>query len=274
MATSDLFSSLLIFSIIIIFVLIGCLYAFVSYRMTEQDHKINSMVELVSVMAQESQFVKSKLNNLQNNLHSHNNNKQDETNNYSNELKYSSQMMGGNDLISVSDEDLEEDNSDSEISETSQEDFEEDNDNDEDSQEDEDNDEDNQDDEEEDNHIKLLNLSLANIDVDNDSEIVDLNNDELNMNEIKTIHLEESLPLEETDIQLSLEEHNESKITNEDISFLKNVTITDLGESDDLHTSYKKMSLNKLREVVVHKGIISDASKLKKNEILKMLGDE
>ena len=37
---------------------------------------------------------------------------------------------------------------------------------------------------------------------------------------------------------------------------------------------YKKMSLNKLREVVVSKGVTSDASKLKKNEILKLLGDE
>jgi hypothetical protein len=34
------------------------------------------------------------------------------------------------------------------------------------------------------------------------------------------------------------------------------------------------MSLNKLREVVVSKGVTLDASKLKKNEILKLLGDE
>jgi hypothetical protein len=31
------------------------------------------------------------------------------------------------------------------------------------------------------------------------------------------------------------------------------------------------MSLNKLREIIVSKGVVSDASKLKKNEILKML---
>jgi hypothetical protein len=37
---------------------------------------------------------------------------------------------------------------------------------------------------------------------------------------------------------------------------------------------YKKMSLNKLREVVVSKGFTSDASHLKKNQILKLLGDE
>ena len=40
---------------------------------------------------------------------------------------------------------------------------------------------------------------------------------------------------------------------------------------EDLQSSYKKMSINKLREVIVSKGVVSDASKLKKSEILKML---
>ena len=34
------------------------------------------------------------------------------------------------------------------------------------------------------------------------------------------------------------------------------------------------MSLNKLREVAVSKGVIVDASKLKKPDILKLLGDD
>ena len=95
--------------------------------------------------------------------------------------------------------------------------------------------------------------------------------------EIKTIHLEHPIELEEADIQLSSEQPNEKQISEDDISFLKNVSINDLGEVEDSHTSktdYKKMSLNKLRETAVSKGLISDASKLKKNEILKLLGDE
>ena len=32
--------------------------------------------------------------------------------------------------------------------------------------------------------------------------------------------------------------------------------------------------LNKLRDVVCSKGLVVDASKLKKNELLKLLGDE
>jgi hypothetical protein len=34
---------------------------------------------------------------------------------------------------------------------------------------------------------------------------------------------------------------------------------------------YKKLSLNKLRSVVSEKGIVTDASKLKKHELLKLL---
>ena len=66
--------------------------------------------------------------------------------------------------------------------------------------------------------------------------------------------------------------------------FLKNVSITCfdknivcLEEIEDIHSNkndYKKLSLNKLRETVVSKGLIPDASKLKKNELLKLLGDE
>ena len=37
---------------------------------------------------------------------------------------------------------------------------------------------------------------------------------------------------------------------------------------------YKKLSLNKLREAVIEKGLIADSSKLKKNELLKLLDAE
>jgi hypothetical protein len=39
-------------------------------------------------------------------------------------------------------------------------------------------------------------------------------------------------------------------------------------------TDYKKMTINKLRTIVSEKGLSSDPSKLKKPEILKMLGIE
>ena len=37
---------------------------------------------------------------------------------------------------------------------------------------------------------------------------------------------------------------------------------------------YKKLSLNKLRDIVTAKNLSDDPSKLKKNEMLKLLGSE
>ena len=267
MAISDMFSSSFLFSVAIIIILIGGIFAYVSYRMGEQDHKLTSMVNLVSILAQDLQFVKSKVNSLQNNS--------DTTNN----LQYPSDIMGGqnpSELISVSDGENDNDNDNE----------------DEDVEEDVDDDSSVNDDDDDDvkEHIKLLNLSLANEDVQNDSPIEDLVTDFEEVNnhhkeDIKTIHLETSINFEETEIPMPLEtEQTHLNSSGDDFLDLtnggfdlKNVTINDLGDIDDLHASkseYKKMSLNKLREVIVNKGVVVDASKLKKNEILKMLGDE
>lgn len=264
MAISDLFSTSFLFSVAIIIILIGGIFAYVSYRMSEQDHKLTSMVNLVSILAQDLQFVKSKLASSA----SHNS-----TN--TNNVQYPSDMMGGqssSDLISVSD-DGDEDVYDEEVDE------EEENTTVDDSSCASDDEEDEIDDSEE--KIKLLNLTLVNEDINNDSPIEDLGGDfeELetpHKKDIKTIHLETPINFEETEIPMPLEsEQTDLNISGDDLLNLKNVTINDLGETEDVPKSeYKKMSLNKLREVVVSKGLVADASKLKKNDILKLLGDE
>ena len=284
MAISDLFSTSFLFSIAIIIILIGGIFAYVSYRMAEQDHKLTTMVNLVSILAQDLQVVRSKVVSMQ---------QQDNPN-----VEYPSQMMGGqstSDLISVSDDGDEEEEEEEDIDDNTT-----------DEEESYSSEDDNNDDEEEledsQEQIKLLNLTLANEDVENDSPIEELNCDfeELDTphkEDIKTIHLETPITFEETEIPEPLEAESDPtdvNLSSEDISFitngsyaLKNVTITEfgggitslgeIGESEDLHASkseYKKMSLTKLREVAVSKGVVADASKLKKNEILKMLGDE
>jgi hypothetical protein len=59
---------------------------------------------------------------------------------------------------------------------------------------------------------------------------------------------------------------------------LKKINISDLeevqGVSDVSSSDYKKYSLNKLRSIVSEKGLVKDSSKLKKNELLKLLGVE
>jgi hypothetical protein len=246
--------------------------------MGEQDHKLNSMIGLVSTMAEESQFFRSKLSMLQQKISTQDLPTVDK-------IQYASQMMGGEqeELIDVSDDEDEDDDEDDEDDEDDDDEDDEDEDDDDDEDEDDDDDEDDENNNDEE-YIKRLNLTLAN--------------DELNVKipyeEIDTVDCSYEEPinldnfestLEETDIQLSPKDNNViSNDLKEDDNFLKNVSITDfgegilnLGEIEDIHTTkndYKKLSLNKLREVVVSKGVISDASKLKKNEILKLLGDE
>lgn len=59
---------------------------------------------------------------------------------------------------------------------------------------------------------------------------------------------------------------NENVVQHIDISSdLKNINI-------DLDIEYKKMSIGKLKSIVVEKGLINDASKMKKQELLKLLG--
>lgn len=279
MAISDLFSSSFLFSIAIIIILIGGIFAFVSYRMSEQDHKLSSMVGLVSVLAQDLQFVKSKVNILQNNNTEIGKNEISEIN-----LDNQSKIIGGNltsELISVSDDEIDDKDEYESDEENSDDGSEEDEEEEDDYEEDSDIDETEAKVSNPQDQIKLLNLTLVNEEVENDSPIEELQCEfeELVQNNsnniIKTIHLENPIIFEETEI--TLENQDESKILNNDINFLKNVSINDLGEGDDTHTNksdYKKMSINKLREVAVTKGVISDASKLKKQEILKLLGEE
>jgi len=276
MAISDLFSTSFLFSIAIIIILIGGMFAYVSYRMGEQDHKLTSMVNLVSILAQDLQFVKSKVNALQ---HKQNNDSNGDENN----LHYQSQIIGGehnSDLISVSDGE-DDDEYDEEVDNDDEEDTSEEEYSTNDEEEDDDDDDENIEDSKE--HIKLLNLSLANEDVENDYPIEDLSGDfepldTTHKDDIKTIHLETAINFEETEIPMPLEsEQSDLKVSSDDFLNLKNVTITDLGEAEEGQASkseYKKMSLNKLREVAVSKGVVADASKLKKNEFLKLLGDE
>ena len=58
MAIFDLFNVSFLFSIGIIIILIGGIFTYVSYRMSEQDHKLSSMVNLVSILAEDLQHIK------------------------------------------------------------------------------------------------------------------------------------------------------------------------------------------------------------------------
>jgi hypothetical protein len=289
MAISDILSTSFLFSIAIIIILIGGVFAYVSYRMGEQDHKLNSMIGLVSTMAEESQFFRSKLNMLQQKLSTKDLPVVDQ-------VQYASQMMvGGQDeLINVSDDEEDEsddDESDDDESEDLEDDesddLEDDELEDEDLEDDDLEDDDLEDDESEDKdleegrgeHIKRLNLTSAIDESPVKISYEEIDEDNNSFKETNNLVFDDiadfEATLEEADIQLLAED------TKDDDNFLKNVSITGLDngilsleEIVSNKNDYKKMSLNKLREVVVSKGFTSDASHLKKNQILKLLGDE
>jgi hypothetical protein len=70
----------------------------------------------------------------------------------------------------------------------------------------------------------------------------------------------------------SIQTANVKKIDN--FMDLKSINITLEETKTDQSVDYKKMALPKLRSVVSEKGLSSDSSKLKKNELLKLLGVE
>jgi hypothetical protein len=209
--------------------------------MGEQDHKLNSMIGVISTMAEETQFFRSKLTLLQQKL----DNKDDDDTHIIN----ISEDIDDKNLISVSDDEDEtccDSDSESESSESEY--------------------------DEEPANIKTIHLEHP-IDLEHS---INLDSNTINLD--SHIHLDSHIQLEDT-VDL---DNNDLNLTN-DMSFLKNVSIDDLEhehehehEHDHDHSKadYKKLSLNKLREVAVNKGVVADASKLKKNEILKLLGDE
>jgi hypothetical protein len=256
MAFTELLSSSFLFSIAIIIILIGLIFLYISYRMSEQDHKISSMLGLITTMAEEMQFFRSKLSRLSGLEHHP---IVLDPNNLMN-------MVAGNsnrtDLISVSDDDCNEEYDDEECSEDDNLEENSEDDESEDNSSEDDLDEASEEEEEDDDlqkDIKILNISsLGNDEID--IEPLEAHRDDLN---IKSIHLEEPIDIVQ------------HKIIPENISSdLKTISIVDLEEINKKPTDYKRMSLNKLREVVIEKGMVLDASKLKKNEILKLLGVE
>ena len=261
MSLSDLFSSSVLFSILIIFIFGCCLIAYVNWKMAEQDHKLTSMLGLVSTLADELQFFRSKLvYNTESNI--------------ANIDKVQKLVVGKKDeLIEVSDDESNADFDDDEESDDNEVSDDDDND-DEESDADEASDDDvSVDDASEDNN-KILKLSPEEFDI---QEITDLGHD-LNESNIKTIHLEDN---NENNNDNDNNDNNENTIDEElkeqnNMQFLKTITISDLGEdeTEDINKSkidYKKMSVDKLRKVVTEKGLNIDASKLKKNEIIPLL---
>ena len=276
---TDLFNPSFLMFLGILVLVVAVLVVFFESKLREQNHKINSMLSLVSSMAEELNGIKYVLkstnptpipsggNSYMNNLDSGNYNQPS--------------------LIPVSDdeEDTDDDEEDSDSDDEPEEDS------------------DNEDDDDEQHEVESYD-SDTSFHVDGIIQI----NDEPNDNDIKVLNIGESLNIQlnydndndndndnEQDLEDDLDELDDLLSDNDSVpekkesknqenmnnnySDIKSINMSeidlDLEETKNIDVlDLKKLSLNKLRKIVTEKGFVHDSSKLKKTEIYKLLGVE
>ena len=114
------------------------------------------------------------------------------------------------------------------------------------------------------NDVKVLKLNIS--DDNDDSE----SGDEASLDEMEDLEGLEDLDDSSTS-SVSIKEEKNDNIKSMDFKSI-NITLEETKPEQPL--DYKKMAIPKLRSIVTEKGLSSDSSKLKKNELLKLLGAE
>ena len=295
MALSDFMSVPFLICLGITLILVGVVGIYFTQKMQEQNHKISSMMGLVSTMAEEMNYMRSRLIMAsQNNFQQH---PGTDINNITPNMTGGQNTDTNDKLIDVSDGEDESDE-ESDCGDSC-----------EDSDSDEESDCDSDEDSDCDSHksktnINILDNVVANINIE---DLLDVNNT------IKIINFDEALNAT-TGEDINIENDSESiddslgdsdsdsgsdddsdddgeKTNNINLTQISNdsqlfnpellkvidiSTISDesIKEKNDSNIDYKKMSLNKLRDIIVSKKLVTDPSKLKKNEMLKLLGSE
>ncbi len=285
---ADLFnpSTLIILGIVALFIALVVVYF--ESKMREQNHKIASMLSLVSTLAEDMNGVKMGLNHLA--MTSIPVGGSPPQNTPFPPQNLGTKMLQQNELnlIEVSDDESEEDESEEEIMSDSELESDDDDVDVHETSESDNEDEDDNDDE----NIKVVKLNISD-NIEHDSKSYEDANFEFepeddlavleDMDDIPQIsedYAEEVLnltyeevkddkPLEEEHFQLE-------ETTNNRGSELKTISINLGDETHSEHIDYKKLQLPKLRSIAVEKGLTtsSDAQKLKKPELLKLLGVE
>ncbi len=277
----DLFNPTFLIFLGVLVLVVALLVVYFESKMRDQNHKIASVVSLVSTLADDMNSVKMGLNHM---IMSGGQMLQNKYPNFNNNL---GNVEVKKELIEVSDDEEsnneESDNEESDNEESDNEDF------DNEDIEDIDNSSDNDSKSNNDKNIKILKLNISNEDQEpgrnNEfylEEPVDLNGDfEQNddLSEIGNDYVDEVLDLkynENSKEDIHLEEQKDESIVF--TSDLKTISIN-LGDENTVNegvVDYKKLQLPKLRSVVVEKGLASntDVAKLKKTELFKLLGVE
>jgi len=252
-------------------ILIGFVGVFFYQKITEQNHKISSMVDLISTMAEELNYIRSRF----------------QSGGAVNTLPsgsqapiqiplFNNQPVKSVDLIDVSDDEDE-----------SEDEEEEDDSGDEDDDESDDYDEE----EEEEENVRVINISdsllhsteelgdVEEIPSEENNDNDDMNDssedeDDLDEDDKSSVVSELESKVEVVKLNILMEEPQEfepESLLDIDATLLKSIHMT-FPTSENI--DYKKLSLNKLRQIVSEKNLSTDSSKLKKPELLKLLGVE
>jgi hypothetical protein len=255
-------------------ILIGFVGVFFYQKITEQNHKISSMVDLISTMAEELNYIRSRVQSggAVNTLP---NGSQPPT-----QIPlFNTQPAKSVDLINVSDDDDDSEDEDDDSDEESGDD------DDDDDEESDDSDSEEEEEEEEEENVRVINISesllhsgdVEEIPSEENNDNDDMNDssedeDDLDEDDKSSVTSEDDPKVEVVKLNEVMEEPQElEQVLDIDATLLKSIHMT-FPTSENI--DYKKLSLNKLRQIVSEKNLSTDSSKLKKPELLKLLGVE
>jgi len=241
--------------------IIGTISMFFMQRLNDQNHKLVSMLGLVSTMAEEVNYLKHKSQSMPS-----------EKNNVQQFTEIRNEIKKNSTLIDVSDNESDSDSNNDDM-------------------ESEDTDIDSDDSESEDSIVSEYNDDLEIHVSENDIDDI-----ELIPNDIKIINISEDLNFTFESGEVENIEEKEEKIytldENKDddddilidemqtiatqnisniLNSIKTIKMDDSELKEDSVKEYKKMSLNELRSLVLDKKLTHDSSKLKKHELMKLL---
>lgn len=234
MSLMAVFNCSFLITLILFLLIIGLIWIHFNQKINDQNIKMNQMVHLLTTMTQEVSLLRQKVG-----------------------------LSFNEEIIDISEDNIKEEKID--VSDNESESDESDDDNSDDSDIDDSvSDSDDSVKLEEEPDEKLIN----NIDISSIELVEELKSEQLNQLEEQLIQLEEQLnKLEETTVEELVEEIKETVEDNKE-ELVEDNTEDDQPDKEE----YKKMSLNKLKALVLEKKLTSDVSKLKKSDLLTILG--
>jgi len=246
MSLIDLFSPSFLMYLGIMILIVSVLVVYFESKSREQNHKIASMFSIVSTLAEDMNQMKFAVGHMANQSFSGGNGPTLEEN-----IRPFSMQDDGQ-LIEVSDDEDDDEVSDDEIScddEVSD-------------------DESSCDDEVSDDEIS------CDDDIEHDVSVkVFKIGEEISLNKKEEEKLENIIKNSSLKIEELVEETPLEESLNE-IQVMKKININLDENENEESVDYKKFSLQKLKTLVIDKGLVTDSSKLKKPELLKLLGIE